>query len=185
MSNYFFDMIPKEEFERIPYLPTMGEFVNWFTREYADMPALSDQTNTIKYKEFGVRVARRRAYIEGLGLPKGSHIGIFDRNSQDAIELFLAVTSAGYVAMNLPASLPETALIGSCMKFDIAALFVREEFMPLTAKLQGVKVLPGRCTELLTVQEMAGFQMILCKCCDACAGYLAAKSDAPYWTCIG
>ena len=46
----------------------------------------------------------------------------------------------------------------------------------------GVSVLPGKCTELLTVQEMAGFQMILCKCCDACAKYLAAPSDAPYWT---
>ncbi len=50
---------------------------------------------------------------------------------------------------------------------------------------QGVSVLPGRCTELLTVQEMAGFQMILCKCCDTCAKYLAAKSDSPYWTCLG
>ena len=49
----------------------------------------------------------------------------------------------------------------------------------------GISVLPGRCTELLTVQEMAGFQMILCKCCDTCAKYLAAKSDAPYWTSIG
>ena len=49
----------------------------------------------------------------------------------------------------------------------------------------GVSVLPGKCTELLTVQEMAGFQMILCKCCDTCAKYLAAKSDAPYWTSIG
>ena len=49
----------------------------------------------------------------------------------------------------------------------------------------GVSVLPGKCTELLTVQEMAGFQMILCKCCDTCAKYLAAKSDAPYWTCLG
>ena len=46
----------------------------------------------------------------------------------------------------------------------------------------GVSVLPGKCTELLTVQEMAGFQMILCKCCDTCARYLAAPSDAPYWT---
>ena len=45
----------------------------------------------------------------------------------------------------------------------------------------GVSVLPGKCTELLTVQEMAGFQMILCKCCDTCAKYLAAPSDAPYW----
>ena len=50
---------------------------------------------------------------------------------------------------------------------------------------QGISVLPGRCTELLTVQEMAGFQMILCKCCDTCAKYLAAKSDSPYWTCLG
>ena len=141
MSNYFHDMLPKEEFERIPYLPTMGEFVNWFTKEYADSPALSDQTNTITYKELGQRVARRRALINSLGLPKGAHIAIFDRNSQDAVELFLAVTSAGYVAMNFPPSLPEMAVVGSCMKFDIAAIFVRDEFKPLTAKLQGVKVL--------------------------------------------
>ena len=143
MSNYFYDMLPREEFERIPYLPTMGEFVNWFTKEYADMPALSDQTNTITYKELGQRVARRRAYIESLGLPKGAHIGVLDRNSQDAIELYLAITSAGYVVMMFPSMLPEMAIIGSCMKFDIAALFVREEFMPLTAKLQGVKVCPA------------------------------------------
>ena len=143
MSNYFYDMVPREEMERLPYLPTMGEFVTWMEKTYADMPALSDLAHTITYKEFGERIARRRAVIEGLGLPKGAHIAIFDRNSQDAIELFLAVTSAGYVAMNLPASLPEMALIGSCMKFDIAALFVRDEFKPLTAKLQGVKVLPA------------------------------------------
>jgi len=35
------------------------------------------------------------------------------------------------------------------------------------------------------VQEMAGFQMILCKCCDTCAGYLAARANAPYWTQLG
>ena len=141
MSNYFHDMLPKEEFERIPYLPTMGQFVNWFTKEYADMPAVSDQTNTITYAELGKRIARRRAFINSLGLPKGAHIAIMDRNSQDAVELFLAVTSAGYVAMNFPPSLPEMAVVGSCMKFDIAAIFVRDEFKPLTAKLQGVKVL--------------------------------------------
>ena len=142
-KEYFNSMLPSEELARLPYLPTMGEFVNWFTTQYADMPALSDTVNTITYKELGERVARRRAFILGLGLPKGAHIAIFDRNSQDAIELFLAVTSAGYVAMNFPSALPEMAVVGSCMKFDIAAIFVREEFMPLTAKLQGVKVLPA------------------------------------------
>ena len=29
MSNYFYQMLPKEEFERIPYLPTMSEFTDW------------------------------------------------------------------------------------------------------------------------------------------------------------
>ena len=143
MANYFENLLPREELERLPYFPTMGEFVNWFTREYAASPAISDQTNTITYQELGHRVARRRAYIESLGLPRGAHIAILDRNSQDAIELFLAVTSAGYVAMNFPSMLPEMAVVGSCMKFDIAAIFVREEFMPLTAKLQGVKVCPA------------------------------------------
>ena len=143
MSNYFYDMIPQEELARMPYIPTVGEFVEWMEKEYADSPALSDLASTITYKELGERVARRRAFINGLGLPKGAHIAIFDRNSQDAIELFLAVTSAGYVAMNLPSALPEAAVIGSCMKFDIAAIFVRDEFKPLTAKLQGVKVLPA------------------------------------------
>ncbi len=142
-QEYFQNMLAKEDFERIPYLPTMGQFVNWFTKEYADLPALSDTVNTITYKELGSRVARRRAFIEGLGLPKGSHIAVFDRNSQDAIELYLAITSAGYVVMMFPSMLPEMAVIGSCMKFDIAAIFVREEFMPLTGKLQGVKVLPA------------------------------------------
>ena len=143
MSNYFYDMIPRKELERLPYIPTVGEFVEWMEKEYADSPAVSDLASTITYKELGERVARRRAFINGLGLPKGAHIAIFDRNSQDAIELFLAVTSAGYVAMNLPSALPEAAVIGSCMKFDIAAMFVRDEFKPLTAKLQGVKVFPA------------------------------------------
>ena len=142
-EEYFYSLLPKEEIERLPYLPTMGEFVDWFTKEYANNPAISDMTNTITYKELGERVARRRAFIEGLGLQKGAHIAIMDRNSQDAMELFLAITSAGYVAMNFPASLPEMAVVGCCMKFDIAAIFVREEFMPLTAKIQGTKVLPA------------------------------------------
>jgi long-chain acyl-CoA synthetase len=143
MSNYFFDMLPAEELARLPYIPTVSEFVEWIEKQYADIPAVSDQTNTITYKELCARVARRRAFILGLGLPAGSHIAIFDRNSQDAIELFLAVTSAGYVAMNVPPTLPAPAVAGSCMKFDIKAIFVRDEFAPLCADLKGVKVLPA------------------------------------------
>ena len=143
MSQYFYDMIPAEELQQLTYYPTVPAFIDWIGEKYADNPALSDLKQTFTYREMCSRIARRRTFINGLGLPKGANIAIFDRNSQDAIELFFAVTSAGYVAMNFPASLPEPAVIGSCKKFDIAAVFVRDEFAPLCANLQGVKVLPA------------------------------------------
>ena len=143
MSNYFYDMVAAEDMQQLHYIPTVPEFVDWIGKKYADLPALSDLAHTLTYQEMCERIARRRAFIEGLGLPKGAHIAVFDRNSQDAIELFLAITSAGYVAMMFPSSLPEMAVIGCCMKFDIAAIFVRDEFAPLCTKLQGVKVLPA------------------------------------------
>ena len=61
--------------------------------------------------------------------------------------------------------------------WDCGVWFVREG-----ADGEALTVVPGKCDELLTVQEMAGFQMILCKCCDTCAQYLAAPANAPYWT---
>ncbi len=47
---------------------------------------------------------------------------------------------------------------------------------------KGVHVTPGACGEYLTVQEMAGFQMILCKLDPDHADYLKAKARSPYWT---
>ena len=143
MNDYFHNMVAAEDMQQLHYVPTVSEFVNWIEEKYADLPAISDLASTLTYKEMCGRIARRRAYIDGLGIPKGSHIAVMDRNSQDAIELFLAITSAGYVAMMFPTSLPEPAVIGCCMKFDIKAIFVRDEFAPLCAKLQGVKVAPA------------------------------------------
>ncbi len=45
----------------------------------------------------------------------------------------------------------------------------------------GIEVVPGKVGELLTVQEMGGFQMILCKLDDDHVTYLGAPADAPYW----
>jgi len=131
MSNYFYDMLPADELARLHYLPTVPEFVNWLEATYADMPALADKGKTYTYKEMCERIGRRRTYINGLGLPKGANIGVFDRNSADAIELFLAITSAGYTALMLPSSLPAPAVAGCCARFDLAALFVRDEFKAL------------------------------------------------------
>lgn len=45
----------------------------------------------------------------------------------------------------------------------------------------GIEVVPGKVGELLTVQEMGGFQMILCRLDDDHADYLGAPADSPYW----
>ncbi|MDD4101598.1 MAG: dihydroxyacetone kinase subunit DhaK [Kiritimatiellae bacterium] len=47
---------------------------------------------------------------------------------------------------------------------------------------KGVNVTPGACGEYLTVQEMAGFQMILCKLDADHIELLKAKARTPYWT---
>lgn len=49
----------------------------------------------------------------------------------------------------------------------------------------GISVMNGIVDELLTVQEMAGFQMTLAKVCPTCEAYLKARANAPYWTCVG
>jgi dihydroxyacetone kinase-like protein len=49
-------------------------------------------------------------------------------------------------------------------------------------KDNGILLVPGICDELLTVQEMAGFQMILCKLDADHIPLLAAKANTPYWT---
>lgn len=47
---------------------------------------------------------------------------------------------------------------------------------------KGIKVTPGACGEYLTVQEMGGFQMILCKLDEDHLDLLKAPARAPYWT---
>jgi dihydroxyacetone kinase-like protein len=45
----------------------------------------------------------------------------------------------------------------------------------------GFDVVEGRCEEILTVQEAAGFQMFLAKLDDETLTLYRASSDAPYW----
>ncbi len=139
-KNYFYEMIPADEMARLQYLPTIPQFLEKLKNEYAALPAVSDMTTTYTYAEFYERIGRRRKLINGLGLKKGAKIAVWDRNSVDAMELYLAITSAGYVTVMLPATLQEMQMLGSLKKFDVEAMFVREEFRPMCEKVQ-VKML--------------------------------------------
>ena len=49
----------------------------------------------------------------------------------------------------------------------------------------GAKIEFGIVDEILTIPEIAGFQMVLCVLDDDSRKYLKARSNAPYWTCLG
>ncbi len=142
MGNYFYDMLPAEELAQVSYIPTIPEFVTWIESKWAGKPAVSDTVNTYSYTEFCNRIARRRALLNSLGLKKGDNVAIFERTSIDAIEMFLAVTSAGYVGILLPAQLPAQAVSDCCKKFQVKVLAVRDEFAE-TVKRTPCKVIPS------------------------------------------
>jgi ribosomal protein L31 len=78
-------------------------------------------------------IAHKRALLNALGLAKGDKVAILDGTTVNAVEMFLAVTSAGYVAINLPSQLPGPAVAGCCMKFGVKVLAAGADFME-TAK---------------------------------------------------
>lgn len=135
MKGYFESMLPAEELEQLDYIPTIPEFVEWIEHKWHNLPALSDLTTTITYAEMCNLVGHKRDLLNSFGLQKGDRVAILDDSTMEAVEMFLAVTSAGYVAINLPAQLPAVAIAGCCQRFGISALAYGEAFAPLVEGL--------------------------------------------------
>lgn len=127
-GSYFKNMLPPDELEKLKYIPTISEFVEWLEKEYRDLPALSDCKTSISYGQMCKKIARKRQLLNSFGLIKGDKIGILDNDSMEAVEMFLAVTSAGYVAINLPNQLPAPVLGIVCKRFGMKILAYGEGF---------------------------------------------------------
>lgn len=73
--------------------------------------------------------------------------------------------------------------VGATTHMELSIVF-RKAYRELEAR--GLKVVASRIQELLTVQEQAGFQMIMARLDDDHIDYLNNySSDTPYWTVIG
>ena len=73
--------------------------------------------------------------------------------------------------------------VGATTHMELNIVF-RKAYKELEAR--GLKVVVSRIQELLTVQEQAGFQMIMARLDNDHIDYLKNKpSNAPYWTVIG
>ncbi|TKG91541.1 dihydroxyacetone kinase subunit DhaK [Puteibacter caeruleilacunae] len=72
--------------------------------------------------------------------------------------------------------------VGATTHMEMSIVFRKAA---LILKEAGAELVDGKITEILTVQEQAGFQMILGKLDDDHVEYLKnRKSDAPYWAVV-
>lgn len=144
--NYFEEHLLPEERDAIPYFPTMPEYLGFIVKKYADQTALSDAEKSVSYRELGERVAKRRAVLCAMNLPERGNIGLYDINSMEEVEWFLAVTTAGFTAVMLPASLSETVLQNAVRHYDLMAVIAGKALLEKTADLT---------VPVLSMEEMA------------------------------
>ena len=138
-ESYFKKMLPAEELSQLDYIPTIPEFVEWIEMKWGSLPALSDTQNCYSYSEMCEHIGRKRRLLNEMKLQKGDRVAILDQSTPDAVEMFLAVCSAGYVAVNIPAMLPAPALSGICKRFCVKVLAYGEGFEE-DAQTAGVKL---------------------------------------------
>lgn len=122
-KEYFYSMLTQEEKDLLKYIPTVSGLLDFATAHFADRPAISDGNITYTYKQLGERVAVRRGYLKTLKLNHGDRIAVLAPNSLDAMELYLAIVTSGYISVMLPPQLNSASLAGLCKKFGISALF--------------------------------------------------------------
>lgn len=137
--KYFSDMLTEGERELLHYMPTINELMEFACKQYNKLPAISDGKITYTYEELYNRVAVRRGHLKKLGYKKGDHIAVFAPNTLDAMELYFAIVTGGYVSVMMPASLIPQALAGLLKKFDVRGIFydkTLEERLPDFIKIK-------------------------------------------------
>jgi hypothetical protein len=95
--NYFEQHLLPEERNSIPYLSTTVHLLDFISKQYGVQIALSDESQEIRYAFLEQRIACRRHKLQSMNLKAGTNIGLYDVNSIDEVEWFLAVTTAGLV----------------------------------------------------------------------------------------
>ena len=78
----------------------------------------------ITYAEAGQEVRKMVTALQGLGLEKGDHIGIYSKNCYHWFLADLAIMMGGYVSVPLYASLPKQQLQDVIDLGDIKAIFL-------------------------------------------------------------
>ena len=122
LENVFAKYTSKENIERIKCFDCVTDLWETSVKEFADEVAFVDKDRKFTYKEFDQEVAKFRAILARKGLKKGDFVGVYAPNTIEWVKAFLAISTLGAAAVLLPPHLPEQALFGCGMKFQMKAI---------------------------------------------------------------
>lgn len=148
-ENVFANYTSKENIERIKCFDSIEEMWNNSVKEFADQVALADPQRKYTYKELDDEVAKFRSALLSKGINKGDFVGVYAPNTIEWAKTYLALETLGCCAVLLPPHLPEQALFGCGMKFQMKAIVYHPA---LQAKIDALNAMPHKMA-LINVME--------------------------------
>src|ERR1700735_5556180 len=100
---------------------------------FADRVAVACGDREVTYRQLDERSSRRARHLAGIGLGPGDHVGLYARNSVEAMETLLAVSKIRAVAVNINYRYAESELRYMFGDADLTALVHDRQYAPSVA----------------------------------------------------
>ena len=104
--------------------------------DWGDRPALIHAGESISYRELARRACGVASFLDEQGLPPGSHVGHYLRNSNAYMETFMGAALAGHSHVNVNYRYTGEELVDLCNGLDIRVLVYDAEFADVVSAIQ-------------------------------------------------
>jgi len=113
-----------------------GDLFEHAADAFGDRIAVACGDRQVTYGELDERVNRLAHHLAGIGVGPGDHVGLYARNSIEAIETLLAACKIRAVAVNINYRYVERELRYMLANSDLSALVYDREFAPRVAAVR-------------------------------------------------
>lgn len=122
VNNHVFDKYcSPETLKKIVSYSCVTEMWEHSVKEYGEKNAIVDG-KSYSFSELNSEVASFRALLQEKGIKQNDNVGIYCPNSVGFVKAFLAITTMGCCAVLVPPQLPDVAVFGCTMKYNMKAL---------------------------------------------------------------
>lgn len=149
VENVFAKYTSKENIERIKCFDCITDLFETSVKEFKNDVIFADNVRQFTYQEFASEVAKFRTVLSEKGIKQGDFVGVFAPNTIEWAKAYFAIATLGAVAVLLPPHLPEQALFGCGMKFQMKAIVYHPA---LQAKIDALNTMPHKMA-LINVME--------------------------------